>query len=116
MPVHKRTWSITRVWSSFGLARKLARHTWTACTGFELAGTLWVNDSFSPDGHQAYSVIRKSDNRVIETFTVSMFDNDRELRLAIERILAGLDDHVDYGECDPRQFEFGGHERCYHCA
>lgn len=42
------------------LAEKLTNHTWTRCTGFELHGYLFLNDSSSEDGPQEYAVLKKS--------------------------------------------------------
>lgn len=58
--MHKsRRWCVTQAESFEQLAHNLTEHTWTKCTGFELAGYLFLNDSTSADGAQEYAVVRR---------------------------------------------------------
>ena len=48
------------------LAEKLIGYVWCLCAGFQLADspdTLFLNDSFSPDGAQEYAVLRRLNGR-----------------------------------------------------
>ncbi len=48
------------------LAAKLIGYVWCLCAGFQLASspdTLFLNDSFSPDGAQEYAVLRRLNGR-----------------------------------------------------
>jgi nicotinamide riboside transporter PnuC len=57
-----RRHSVTVVDDISELAAKLTEHTWTLCTGFRCGGWLFLNDSFSEDGAQEYSVLRATPN------------------------------------------------------
>jgi len=56
------------------LVTKLKDYTWTLCSAFQTpAGTIWANDSTSPDAIQEYAVLRpdgEGDFKQIETITV----------------------------------------------
>lgn len=68
--MHKnRVFRVATVESAEDLARKLTDMTWTPCSGFELEGLLFLNDSFSRDGAGEWAVFR--DGEQIETITFS---------------------------------------------
>ena len=96
-------------------AHELGRITWTPCQGFKFGNLLYLNDATSPDGAQEYAVIRLSDNRQIESLTVSWMSPDGLLKaveslptsdyrgwepFGYERIVAGekLADHLHYND------------------
>ena len=96
-------------------AHELGRITWTPCQGFQFEGLLYLNDATSPDGAQEYAVIRLSDNRQIESLTVSWMSPEGLLKaveslpnsdyrgwepFGYERIVAGekLVDHLHYND------------------
>jgi hypothetical protein len=78
----KRVYNVTTAGSVEELAALLTEHTWTLCTGFELQGYLFLNDSFTEDGAQEYTVVK--DDRQVES---------------IRAVLAG--EHVDVGPLTP---------------
>ncbi len=49
----RRTWCVSPAESTKELARKLTGTAWCCCTGFELGGYWFLNDSTCPDGAQA---------------------------------------------------------------
>ncbi len=57
--MHKRRWCVGEVRDAEELARQLTGRTWTLCTGFELGGYLFLNDSTSEDAAQEYAVIKR---------------------------------------------------------
>jgi len=65
----ERRFLVDRVSSAEQLAQKLCSITWTLCTGFELDGLLFLNDSFSEDSAQEYAVVRNG--KQIESITFS---------------------------------------------
>lgn len=73
---NQRRWCVRSVESADDLVDKLLRFSWCSCTGFELEGHLWLNDSTSPDALQEYAVVRKPTTedgayRQVESITVS---------------------------------------------
>lgn len=68
------------------LAEKLTGHDWTLCTGFELQGLLFLNDSFSEDGAGEWAVFREGHQ--VETITFSWCSYERALEL-IQWLLGG---------------------------
>lgn len=79
------------------LAEKLTGSTWTLCTGFELEGVLFLNDSFSEDSAQEYAVIKAGHQ--VESITFSWCDRPQAER-HIRTILAGAG--VDMGPSRPK--------------
>ena len=58
--LHKnRLWSICQVDDPQELARMLTEHAWCLCTGFQIAGYLFLNDATSEDGAQEYAVVKR---------------------------------------------------------
>lgn len=69
---HKnRTWSITKVSSIDELARNLYEDTWDTCTGFELEGVLYLNDSFCENSAQEYAVVVKEGNNYFQINSIT---------------------------------------------
>lgn len=118
--MHKnRRWCVGQVSSAEELAEKLTRHTWTRCTGFELSGYLFLNDSTSEDGGQEYAVVkREADGRFLqlESITFGWCDFDK----AIGFIKAAASGEWDQGElvCEvhPQLDTPETHGRCHLCA
>jgi len=52
-----RIWHVAEIATKEELAEKLTGYTWTGCTGWKLAGVLFLNDATSGDGAQEYAVI-----------------------------------------------------------
>ena len=82
----KRRWCVQPVESANELADKLLRFSWCCCTGFELEGFVWLNDSTSPDALQEYAVVRKPTDgdetyRQVESITVSWCNRQQLLDL-----------------------------------
>lgn len=69
------------------LATRLARHTYTACTGWEYEGLLFLNDSTSEDAAQEYAVVDKATSTQIESLTCSWMKPE-ELARVITALVA----------------------------
>ena len=115
-------WHTTRIWDVSPaedpeeLAGKLAQQTWCLCSAFETeAGTIWANDSTSPDGLQEFAVLRPEAEswRQVETITVS-WCTAAKLAGYIGQADAGVFDDNALGRISPDQLE-RTHERCPHC-
>jgi len=78
------------------LAKKLVDYSWTLCTGFEYAGLLFLNDSFSGDGPQEYAVIRAG--RQVESITFGWCTFEQAL--ALIQWLEGGGTPEDAGDTD----------------
>ena len=87
----KRTFQVSDVASPEELAEQLAEHSWTLCTGFRIGGYLWLNDSFSEDSAQEYTVLQPLNERhvQIESITASWCTKEK-LQSYIEDCLKGL--------------------------
>ena len=92
-----RRFNVMRVRSVEELAEQVTRCTWTLCTGFELEGILWLNDSLREDGAQEYAVIRGG--RQVESITFGWCSRE-QAEMHIRNILAGK--VVDMGPVSPR--------------
>jgi hypothetical protein len=57
--MHARRWCVGVVRDAEELAHRLIGRTWTLCTGFELDGYLFLNDSTSEDGAQEYAILKR---------------------------------------------------------
>jgi hypothetical protein len=115
-----RRWCIAKVDSAEELAKKLAETTWCCCTGFELDGYLWLNDSTSPDGAQEFAVLKLNGPNAkpvqIESITFGWCEYARSLEY-IKHTLAGLDDQNSFRrDVEPILETPETHGRCGHCA
>ena len=96
--VHRRRiYNIAKIESVEELAKAVTESVWTLCTGFELGGHLFLNDSFTEDSAQEYAVVK--DGRQVESITFGWCDRDRAAQ-HIRDILAGQ--QVDMGSASPR--------------
>lgn len=116
----RRVWCVGPVESAEELARKITETTWCCCTGFELGGYLWLNDSTSPDGAQEFAVVKMDGENgrpvQIESITFGWCNEQRALE-HIQRTLTGGDDHNSFRrEVEPRLDTPEQHGRCSHCA
>lgn len=75
----KRRFAVSVVESAEQLAEKLTEYYWTRCTGFQLFGLLFLNDSFSEDGAQEWAVYRAGCQ--LDTVTFSWCSRDRALEI-----------------------------------
>ena len=114
-----RTWSVTPINSAGELARMLSEHTWAPCTAFELAGTLFLNDSTGPDGAQEYAIVRRLDDGrflQVESITFGWCDHAAAHR-HILRAIEGRDDGNDFAAVVAPHLETPEqHRRCPLCA
>jgi len=111
-----RKWGVSPCEELEELAHQLTRHTWTLCTAFRTAkGTIWANDSTSPDHHQEYGVLRRVERswHQVESITVSWCDQESMLEY-LERADQGDFDGTSYGEVSPEQLE-ANHRSCHLC-
>lgn len=116
----KRVYCVGPVASPEELAEKLTRHTWTRCTGFELGGYLFLNDSFSEDGAQDYAVLKKPTTPgslpcQVESITFGWCDYAQALDY-MRRVLAG--EYDENGRTVP-ELSFQApesHGTCHLCA
>lgn len=113
-----RVWCVSPVASIEELTQKLSEMSWCGCTGFELDGYLFLNDSTSPDAIQEFAFVKRNgdDFRQVETITTSWCDQDQLLGY-IRRTLAGEFDQSAFSHRlsltieSPEQ-----HGRCQHCG
>lgn len=115
-----RVWCVSPVTSPEELAEKLTETTWCCCTGFELAGYLFLNDSTSPDGAQEYAVVKRDGGQgrpvQIESITFGWCDRTKALTY-IQDTLAGKYDRSEFRpEVAPTLQTPEQHGRCSHCA
>ena len=106
---NKRTFHVGVVATPEELAEKLTGSTWTLCTGFELDGVLFLNDSFSEDSAQEYAVIK--DGHQVESITFSWCDRPQAEQL-IQNIIAGHS--VDMGFVKPK-IDANSRHSCHLC-
>jgi hypothetical protein len=100
------------------LAAKLIGYVWCLCAGFQLAGspdTLFLNDSFSPDGAQEYAVLRRLNDRwcQVDSITFGWIRSlDKACRCIREAVSGESDQYARiWGPATPRF-----HERDQRCA
>jgi len=101
------------------LAEKLTQHTWTLCTGFELAGYLFLNDSTSEDGAQEYAVVRRPSVPgrpflQVESITFG-WCNRQEAQGYIRQVIQGTSDATGR-PVTPAIEPAAEHGRCGYCA
>jgi hypothetical protein len=140
-----RIWCISRVATAVELAEKLTQRTWCCCTGFELDGYLWLNDSTGENGAQEYAVVRKPTDDdphfwQVESITASWCSESELLRcihdvqggiaateiasgpVVVAKSLAdlsaalGVNDRPQSFIVHPRVETPEQHGRCHHCA
>ena len=114
-----RTHSVVVV-STDELVEKLGEHGWTGCTGFVTrAGTLWLNDSTSPDAAQEYAVWRLEIGytalwRQVETITTSWCTREKIAHYIIQAD-AGKFDHQNLASHQPCWEMAPEHDACALC-
>lgn len=115
----RRIWSVVPIESAEDLAEKLTQHIWTGCSGFELQGYLFLNDSTCADGAQEYAVVKKASDgsfEQIESITFSWCSQEKALDY-IRRILAGQYDQAAYRiVVKPKLETAREHGTCHLCA
>lgn len=115
-----RCWCVSPAESAEELARKLTETTWCCCTGFELGGYLFLNDSTSSDGAQEFAVIKNDSGSgkhiQIESITFGWCDEPQALEY-IRATIAGDYDRSDFAHEVNANIETPEqHGRCHHCA
>ena len=105
-----RTFAVQDVPSITDLTEYVTEHTWTRCTGFRLGDLMFLNDSFSEDGAQEYTVIRQG--REIESITFS-WQSRAEAHATIQWLVNG--GGGDYGPLSST-IEAPDEHACPHCA
>ena len=119
--MHKRRWCVGEVRDAEELARQLTGRTWTLCTGFELGGYLFLNDSTSEDAAQEYAVVKRpaaaGDPFVqVESITFGWCSPAQALAY-VRAALAGDMDGTDLcRQVRPQLETLATHGRCPHCA
>lgn len=117
----KRTWCVRPAASVEALARDLTEATWTLCTGFELAGYLFLNDSTSEDGASEWAVVRMPRRPgepfvQVESITFGWCSYERALEY-IQRAIAGEFDQFAFAApVTPWLQSREEHGRCPLCA
>jgi len=88
---HRRRFNVADIDTAATLAQILTRGTQCLCSGFRVAGYLFLNDSFSEDGAQEYAVFRVASDgqhEQIESITFGWCNYAQTLDY-IERIVRG---------------------------
>jgi len=115
-----RVWCVTPADSTASLARQLTETTWCNCTGFELDGYWFLNDSTGPDGAQECAVVKIDGchGRPVQIESIT-FGWCTEIK-ALEHIQATLEGRYDASdfshEVAPTIETPDQHGRCHHCA
>ena len=92
--IHRnRRYQIQSCYDLADLVQRLTTSTWCGCQGFCWNGLLILNDSFSADGAQEYTIVKNG--KEIESLTVSWMTPD-QLTATLEH-LATDPDPVTYG-------------------
>ena len=115
----KRTWCVAPSGSAEELARKITEMTWTLCTGFELQGYLFLNDSTSEDGAQEFGVVKHQPDGSfvqVESITFGWLNEERALTFIQELIQGNFDDEEFAHAVTPRLQTPQEHGRCPYCA
>ncbi|MBM4005092.1 MAG: hypothetical protein FJ295_17690 [Planctomycetes bacterium] len=113
-----RRWCVCPAASAEELACKLTGTSWCCCTGFELDGYWFLNDSTSPDGVQEFAVV-KIDGRggrpvQVESITFGWCDTARALE-HIRATLCGQYDRSPFAyEVAPKIEVPQQYLRCHH--
>jgi len=118
--MHKRRrWVIKKATTPKQLARDLTEQTWTLCTGFELEGYLFLNDSTSENGAQEYAVVLPLPDGAyvqIESITFGWCSFERGL-IHVKSIIAGAADQREFRHAVVPQLDTPEvHGRCPLCA
>jgi hypothetical protein len=106
---NRRRYQVSDVATPEELAEKLTQHSWTLCTGFRLAGVLFLNDSSSEDGAGEWGIIR--DGKQVESITFSWCTEEKALGY-IRAMLAGAE--CEATPCTPNLEHGSG--ACHLCA
>jgi len=94
-----RTWRIAPAASAVDLAHKLTRDPWTANSGFELEGYLFLNDSTGHEGVQEYAVVKKPSEKGTSFVHVkSMTIGRRHFEKALDLIQKSINGEYDKSE------------------
>ncbi|MCA9076563.1 MAG: hypothetical protein KDA93_16180 [Planctomycetaceae bacterium] len=116
----RRVWCVNLAVSAEELARQLIETTWCLCTGFELEGRLFLNDSTSENALNEFAIVKRhEDGRSflqVESITVSWCDLPQMLHY-VQATLMGEYDISDFvHEVSPRLQTPEEHGRCPLCA
>ena len=119
--MHRRRWCVSEVKDAEELARLLTERTWTLCSGFELAGYLFLNDSTSEDGAQEYAVVKRPRDAgalfiQVESITFGWCSAEEALGY-IRSVLAGEADRASFAKEVQLQHDSPKtHGHCHLCA
>lgn len=119
--MHARRWCIDEVEDAEELARLLTARTWALCTGFELGGYLFLNDSTSEDSAQEYAVVKRPAAPggpfvQVESITFGWCSPAQALEY-VRAALAGEMDRTDLcRQAHPQLDTPTTHGRCHLCA
>ena len=118
---HKhRLYCVETVLTVEELAEKLIGTVWCLCAGFQLrdaADTLFLNDSFSPDGAQEYAVLRRLNGQwyQVDSITFGWVRSLDKACLYIRDAATGQSDQYarSWGIAAPRFHQ--PDQQCAHC-
>ena len=115
----KRVWCVTPKATPEEIVRQLKEHSWTLCTGLDLNGYLFLNDSTSEDAAQEYAFVKKStadgESFVqVESVTVSWCSNEKLLELIQQTLSGEFDKDAMHGTVSPR-IETAEEHRARYC-
>lgn len=119
----ERTWFVAPVDTPEELARKLAFHSWSLCTAFELRGYLFLNDSEREGATPEFAVVRKPTRPGIPFVQVATITFEwcrlDEASALIRRIVTGDLDTVESARVASPRLETPERHRangCGYCA
>ncbi len=115
-----RTWAAQKVGSAEELAEKLTGATWCGCTGFELDGYWFLNDSTSPDGAAEFGVVKIAGPErkpvQVESITFGWTTPEDAVKHIREAVAGVFDDGQFAHPVDVRVERPERHGRCSLCA
>jgi len=119
--MHARRWCVGEAKGAEELARLLTRRTWTLCTGFELGGFLFLNDSTSEDGAQEFAVVKRpadSDGAFVqvESITFGWCSPAQALEYVRAAVAGEMDGTNLCRQVHPQLDTPTTHGRCHLCA
>ena len=116
-----RVWCVRPIESAEHVARLATERTWPACTAFEMAGYLFLNDSLPEDGSTDFAVVKRTHApgigfKQVASITLGCISYSEALDY-IRRVLSGHDDALDSAfAVEPRLESAAEHTRCPFCS
>jgi hypothetical protein len=118
---HARRWCIDEVEDDEELARLITANAWALCTGFELEGYLFLNDSTSRAAAQVYAVVKRpaapgGPFLHLESITFGASSQVEALTYVRTAVAGDMDATSSPWQVWPQLETPATHVSCHHCA